>query len=83
MTALEITLGIIITVIAAILVVCVLFQSGKEKSLSGSIAGSAEGFFSKSKIQTRDKILSRITTVLSLVLVVIVVVMYIYIAVIK
>jgi protein translocase SecG subunit len=83
MTALEITLGIIITVIAAILVVCVLFQSGKEKSLSGSIAGSAEGFFSKNKIQTRDKILSRITTALSLILVVIVVVMYIYIAVIK
>lgn len=83
MTALEIALGIVITVIAAILVVCVLFQSGKEKSLSGSIAGSAEGFFSKNKIQTRDKILSRITTVLSIVLVVIVVVMYIYIAAVK
>ena len=83
MTALEIALGIIITVISVILVVCVLFQSGKEKSLSGSIAGSAEGFFSKNKIQTRDKILNRITTILSLVLVVIVVVMYIYIAAIK
>ena len=80
MGALEITLGIIITVVAAVLVVCVLFQSGKEKSLSGSIAGSAEGFFAKSKIQTRDKILSRITTVLSIILVIVVVVMYILVA---
>lgn len=83
MTALEIVLGIIITVISAILVICVLFQSGKEKNLSGSIAGSAEGFFSKSKIQTRDKILSKITTILSLVLVVLVIAMYIYIAAVK
>lgn len=83
MTALEIALGIVITVCAVILVVCVLFQSGKEKGLSGSIAGSSEGFFSKNKIQTRDKILSRITTVLSLVFAVVAVVMYIYIAVIK
>jgi preprotein translocase subunit SecG len=80
MTALEITLGIIITVIAAILVVCVLFQSGKEKSLSGSIAGSAEGFFSKNKIQTRDKILSRITTVLSVLFVALTLVAVIVIA---
>ena len=80
MGALEITLGIIITVIAAVLIVCVLFQSGKEKGLSGSIAGSAEGFFAKNKIQTRDKILSRITTVLSIILVIVVVVMYILVA---
>lgn len=83
MPALEIILGIVITAIAAILVVCVLFQSGKEKGLSGSIAGSAEGFFSKNKIQTRDKILGRITTVLSLVFAVAAVVMYIYIAAVK
>ena len=83
MTALEITLGIIIIVCAAILVVCVLFQSGKEKGLSGSIAGSSEGFFSKNKIQTRDKILSRITTVLTIIFAIVAVVMYIYIAAIK
>ena len=77
MGALEIVLGIVITLIAAVLVVCVLMQSGKEKGLSGTITGSAETFFGKGKGKTKDKILSRVTTALSVVFVVLVVVMYI------
>ncbi len=76
----ELVLGIIICVIAVILIACVLLQSGKDKRLSGTIAGAAETFFGKSKSQARDKVLSRITTALSFVFVVLVVVLYIYMA---
>ncbi|MBR2354257.1 MAG: preprotein translocase subunit SecG [Clostridia bacterium] len=78
MGVLEIVLGVIICVLAVVLIACVLLQSGKDKRLSGAIAGAAETFFGKSKSQARDKVLSRITTVLSFVFVVLVVVMYIY-----
>ena len=76
----EIALGIVIVVLGVLLVACVLAQSGKEKSLSGSIAGSAESFFTKGKGQTKDKILSRITTVLSFVFAILAVVLYILVA---
>lgn len=76
----EIALGIVISVLAVILVACVLAQSGKDKRLSGSIAGTTETYFSKGKSKSKDKILSRITTVLSFIFVILVVVMYIMVA---
>jgi len=80
MGALEITLGIIIVVVAVILIACVLLQSGKDKQLSGAIAGAAETFFSKGRSKTRDKIFSRVTTVLAVVFVVLVVAFSIIVA---
>ena len=80
MGALEIVLGIIIIIMAIALVGCVLLQSGKDKRLSGTIAGAAETFFAKGKSKTRDKMLAKFTTVLSLVFVIIVVVLYIVMA---
>lgn len=80
MGVLEIVLGIVICVLAVVLVACVLLQSGKDKRLSGTIAGAAETFFGKGKSQARDKVLSRVTTALSFVFVILVVVMYIIIA---
>ena len=80
MTTLEIVLGIIIMVMSAAVVALVLFQSGKDKRLSGAIAGAAETFFAKGKSQKRDKVLSTITTVMSFVLVILAVVLYIYLA---
>ncbi len=79
----EIILGIVIMLFAVVLVALVLMQSGKDKRLSGSIAGGAETFFGKSKGKTADKLLSRITTVFSFVFVIIMVVMYIMISVTK
>ncbi len=78
MGAVEITLGIIIMVFSAVLIAMVLLQSGKDKRLSGTIAGAAETFFAKGKSKTRDKILARVTTVLAFVLVVLAVVFFIY-----
>ena len=76
----EIVLGIVLCVLAVVLIVCVLLQSGKEKSLSGTIAGAGENFFSQGKARSKDKILSRVTTILSFVFVVLVLVMYLMIA---
>ena len=78
--SMEIALGIVISVLAVILITCVLLQSGKDKRLSGTIAGAAENFFTKGKGKSKDKILSRVTTALSFVFVILVVVMYIMVA---
>ena len=80
MGILEIVLGIIIILMAVVLIALVLLQSGKDKRLSGAIAGAAETFFAKGKSKTRDKILARITTVMAVVFVVLVVVLYIALA---
>ncbi len=80
MGVLEIVLGIIVMVIAAVLILFVLLQSGKDKRLSGTIAGAAETFFAKGKSKSRDKKLATVTTVLSFVFVILVVVLYIAVA---
>ena len=74
----EFVLGIVIIILAAILVVAVLFQSGKEKGLSSSIAGGADSFGGKSKKAKLDKQLNTLTTILSIVFAVLAVVLYIY-----
>ena len=76
----EIALGVILVVLAVALVACVLMQSGKDKRLSGTIAGGAETFFGKSKSKTTDKLFSKATTILSFVFVAVMVVMYILVA---
>ena len=76
MTTIEIVLGIILLVAALFLVVSVLMQHGKQKGLSGTIAGGAETFFGKQKGKTIDKILSKATTVVAICFVVIVIAMY-------
>ena len=63
----EIALGILLIVLAAVLVVCVLLQSGKDKKLSSTITGSADTFFSKGKSKSKDKMLSTVTTILAIV----------------
>ena len=76
----EILGGVVILVLAVFLVVAVLMQSGKDKRLSGAIAGGAETFFGKTQAQRWDKVLSVATTVVSIVFAILAVVMYIYIA---
>jgi preprotein translocase subunit SecG len=76
MTGLEITLGIILLVMAAFLMVAVMLQSGKDKK-SGVISGGAETFFGKSNVTTADKILNRLTVAVSIAFALIVIIMYI------
>ena len=47
----------------------VLFQSAKDSRLSGTIAGGAETFFGKTKGTSIDKLLSKLTVVVSVVVV--------------
>lgn len=82
MTPVEIVFGIVLCVLAVALITCVMLQSGKEKSLSGTIAGAGESFFSKSKGKSKDKMLSRVTTILSFVFAAVVIAMYVVINVI-
>ena len=58
-------------------VVAVLLQQGKSKGgLSGTIVGGTETFYGKEKGVQRDKLLSRLTTIASIVFVVLVLVVY-------
>ena len=74
---LETILGIVVLLLAIAIVVLVLMQSGKDKKLSGAIAGGAETFFGQGKGSKLDKVLPKITTAVAIVFVVLVVVMYI------
>ena len=76
-----IVLGVILMVIAVAIIVVVLLQSNNHNKLSGTITGSSsDTFFSKSAGSTKDKGLSRLTLVLSIVMAVLVVATYIYVS---
>lgn len=72
----EIILGIVLLLLAVALIALVLMQQGKDKRLSGAIAGGSDTFYGKSGGAGKDKILSIATTVCAIVFVVIVIAMY-------
>ena len=72
----ETILGIILLVLAVGLVALGLMQQGKNKKLSGTIAGGSETFFGKSKSGDSNKMLSLVTAIVSIVFVCLVVAMY-------
>ena len=76
MGTLEIVLGIVLLVLAVAIIALVLMQQGKDKRLSGAIAGGSDSFYGKSKGAGKDKMLSVVTTVIAIVFVIIVVAMY-------
>ena len=61
MTTVQIILAFVLGIISLGLVVAVLMQPGKDKRLSGAIAGGADTFFSKSKAGRLDKGLGKAT----------------------
>jgi preprotein translocase subunit SecG len=80
MGAIEYVLGGILIAMAVFLMVIVLMQTGKDKRLSGSIAGGSDTYFGKSKGRSWDKILARITTVVAILFAILTVVTYVLIA---
>ena len=68
---LQYVLGSILILLSVVLTAVILFQSAKDKRLSGAIAGGTESFFGKSKAKSADKILSKITVVVSILVVLI------------
>ena len=77
MSALEIIFGTVILIFAVFLTVAVLLQHGKTHHLSGTIAGGAETFFGKEKGKTIDKILSTVTSIVSVIFVIAVAALYV------
>lgn len=80
MGAIEWILGIALLVLAVFLVIAVLLQSGKDKRLSGAIAGGSETYFGKNKGHSKDKILSLLTTIAAVLFAILVVVTYVYVS---
>ncbi len=74
-------LGGILIALGIAIVILVLMQSGKEKGISGTIAGSAETFFSKNGGKSPDKKLSTITIIASIIMVVLTVAMTILVSI--
>lgn len=70
--------GIILIIAAVFLVIAVLMQNGKSHGLSGAISGGAETFFGKTKGKTIDRMLSKITTIVSIFFVALVILVYVF-----
>ena len=73
-------IGGLLLAIAVVLVAIILKQTGKEKGLSGTIAGGSDTYFGKSGGSTKDKLLFRLTVVLSILFVALSVVLTILVA---
>lgn len=74
----DIVIGILLICAAIFLVVAVLLQSGKDKNLSGAIAGgAADTFYGKNKGRSFDSILNKLTTVIAIVFAVLVLVSFV------
>ncbi len=74
----DITIGILLIIAAIFLIIAVLLQSDKDKSLSGAIAGgSAETFYGKNKGKGIDGWLPKVTTVVAIVFAVLVLVSFV------
>ncbi|NLB81559.1 MAG: preprotein translocase subunit SecG [Clostridiaceae bacterium] len=63
----NVLITVIHIVVAIVLIISVLLQSGKSYGLSGSIAGGAETFFGKNKGRTIDALLSKLTTAVAVI----------------
>ena len=64
-------LMIILLIASIVLIISILLQESKSDGLSVSIAGGAEQLFGKKKSRGYDAILSRITTICSIVYIVV------------
>ena len=72
----EIILAILLGVISLGLIIAVLMQPGKDKRLSGAIAGGADTFFAKGKAGKWDQLLSKITVAMCIALFVLILALY-------
>lgn len=76
----ELILGIVLGLLSLALVFAVLMQPGKDKRLSGAIAGGADTFFSKGKAGKMDQFLAKMTVVMCVAFFVLILVLYCIVA---
>jgi preprotein translocase subunit SecG len=81
MPTIELILGLLLGLISLALVVAVLMQPGKDKRLSGAIAGGADTFMSKGKAGKLDQLLGKVTVALCIAFFVLILVLYCLVAV--
>ncbi len=74
---LELILTIVHVILAVLLTAVVLFQSGAQEGLSGSISGGAETFFGKNKARSMDGILAKCTAIVAVLFIVTSIVLFI------
>ena len=80
MPTIQLILGIVLGLISLGLIVAVLMQPGKDKRLSGAIAGGADTFFAKGKAGKWDQLLGKITVAMSVAFFVLILVLYCIVA---
>ena len=73
----ELAFGIILLVLAVFLVIAVLLQQGKNSGL-GAITGGNESYYGQGKTVTKDRVLSRLTTVVAIVFCLVVIVVFMF-----
>ena len=77
----EYVLGGALIFMSVVLVILVLMQSGKDKSLSGTITGgSSDTYYGKGKGHNRDKLLSRLTVVAAVIFAALIVATFVWFA---
>ncbi len=74
---LELILTIVHVIFAVLLIAIVLFQSGSQEGLSGSISGGAETFFGKNKARSMDGILAKCTAIVAVLFIVTSIILFI------
>lgn len=72
MSTLTIVFSIMLLVCAVALVLIILFQAGRDASMSGAITGGSSNFYSKNKRATREELMKRLTVIVSIIFMVIV-----------
>ena len=80
MPTLEFVLGLILGLISLGLIAAVLMQPGKDKRLSGAIAGGSDTFMAKGKAGKMDQLLGKLTVAMCIVFFVVIVVLYCLVA---
>jgi preprotein translocase subunit SecG len=80
MPTIELILGLVLALLSLGLVIAVLMQPGKDKRLSGAIAGGADTFFAKGKAGRWDKMLGKITVAMCVLFFVVILVLYCLVA---
>lgn len=61
MSALDITLGVILLLFSVAIIIVVLLQEGQQNQVGTMTGGSADTFFEKNKSRTQDAFLARCT----------------------
>ena len=72
-------IGSILILMSIVLSALILMQTGKDASLSSTLAGGADTFFGRSGGEKKDKILARLTVIGSIIFVILTIVLVILI----